>query len=71
MAGTYGVDVEVLHHLYVLQHPLAGHHVAAVRIHFVAVGALEEDRLPVDQYLRVLQLNLAEAYLYGDDLCRC
>ena len=70
VAGTYGVDVEVLHHLYVLQHPLAGHHVAAVRIHLVTVGALEEDRLPVDQYLRVLQFDFAEAHFHGDDLCR-
>lgn len=33
----------------------------------MAVGSFEEDRLPVDENLRVADLNLAEADSLGDD----
>ena len=68
VAGAYGVQVVFLEEPDVLEHALAGHHVAAVRIEFVTVGALEEHGLPVHEHLGVLDLDLADAGLDGDHL---
>ena len=66
MAGAHGVQVELLHHLDVLQHTFARDDITAVRVHLMTVGALEEDGLAVDKYLFSLQFYLAETYLYGN-----
>ena len=68
VAGTYGVDVQALHDLDVLNHALAAHHVATVGIQLVAVGTLEEYGLAVHQQLGILDLHAAEAHLLRDDL---
>ena len=65
MAGAHGVQVELLHHLDVLQHTFARDDITAVRVHLMTVGALEEDGLAVDKYLFSLQFYLAETYLTG------
>ena len=66
MAGTHGIQVELLHQLDVLQHALARYHIAAIRIHFVTVGTLEEYRLPVNQNLGILQFYFAETHFHGN-----
>ena len=63
MAGAYGVYVEFLHYTDILEHALAGHHVSAVRVQFVAVYALYEHRLAVYQQLRAGYLHFPETYL--------
>ena len=68
MACAHGVDVELLHDLYVLDHALHAHHIASVWVYLVAVGALYEDGLSVDQELRVLDLYRSEAHLLRNDL---
>ena len=67
MACTYGIYVEFLHYADVLEHTLAGYHVTAVRVQFVAVHSLEQHRLPVYQDLGVHNLHLPESHLDGDD----
>ncbi|OAV64901.1 hypothetical protein Barb4_03772 [Bacteroidales bacterium Barb4] len=70
VAGADGVDVVLLHQGDVLNHPLARDGIAAVGVYLVAIGAFEEYGLPVDEYLPVLQLNLAEADVEGDGFQR-
>ena len=64
VASTYGVQVELLHNLNVLNHAFFRDNITAVRIQFMTVGSFEENRLAVYQYLGVLQFHLAETYLY-------
>ncbi len=64
MAGAHGVQVELLHHLNVLQHAFAGDDVTTVGVQFMTVGTLEENGLAVDKNLASFQFYLAEAYLY-------
>ena len=61
VAGAHGIDVELLHDLDVLLHPLVRHHVAAVRVEFVPVDALDQDAFPVDQQVGALDFDFAEA----------
>ena len=68
MAGTHSVYVELLHYLDVLNHTRLGHCIALVGVKLVAVCALEEDRLAVDEHLRVADLDFAEAHLDRDGL---
>ena len=49
VAGADRVDVQFLHQLDVLFHPLPRHHVATVRIQFVPVHAFDQHAFPVDQ----------------------
>ena len=65
VTGAHSIDVEALHDLKVLNHALAAHHVAAVGIHFVAVGALDEHGLTVDEQLGILDFHFAEAHFVG------
>ena len=51
----------------VLHHALDGDGLAAVGIDLVAVDALEQDALAVDQQVAVLDLHLAEADVDRDD----
>ena len=64
VAGTNGIDVHALHHHDVLNHALLTYVVALVRINLMTVGTLQENRLTIDQELLVLDLHLAETYLY-------
>ena len=66
VAGAHGIQVELLHHLNILNHAFARNDVTTVRIHLVAVGSLEENGLAVDKYLTSFQLYLSEAHLYGN-----
>ncbi len=59
--GADGVHVVLLHQLDVADHQRAIEVVAGVGAVLVAVDALEERRLPVDQDARVPDLDLAEA----------
>ena len=68
MAGAHGVDVVLLHHQDVLDHALDRDRLAAVGIDLVAVDALEEDALAVDEQVAVPDLDLAEADVDRDDL---
>ena len=68
VACAHGVDVELLHKLDVLKHTLARHHVAAVGVYLVAVGALDVYRLAVYKQLRVLNLYLAETRAHRNSL---
>ena len=70
VAGTHRIEVELLHDLDVLLHTGAGDYVTSVRIQLVAVGALDEDGLAVDEQLGVLDLDLAETDVHGDRLAR-
>ena len=70
MAGTNGIDVHALHHHDVLNHALLTYVVALIRIYLMTVGTLQENRLAIDQELLVLDLHLAETYLYLYNLVR-
>ena len=66
MRSAYGIQVELLHDLDVLNHAFRGDDITSVGIQFVTVGTLDEDWLSVNQQLGVLHFHLAEAYLYGN-----
>ena len=68
VAGTHGIDIQLLHDLDILDHALHRDDVAAVGIKFMTVGTLDEDRLTVDKQLAALDFNMAEAYLLSDNL---
>ena len=68
VTGTHGVDVELLHNLDVLYHPLTTHDVATVWIHLVPVGTFYINRLPVNQQLTVLNLHFPEPHLLRNHL---
>ena len=68
VASTYGIDIELLHDLDILNHTLHRNDVAAIGIQFVTVGTLDEDGLTIDQQLTTLDLDMAEAHLLADNL---
>ena len=68
VAGAYGIDVQALHNLDILNHALTRNNIATVGIEFVAVGTLDEHGLAVHQQLGILNLHAAEAHLLRDDL---
>ena len=61
MAGTYRIDIQLLHHLDIPDHLGLGNYISAIRAEFMAVGPLDEDRLTVDEKLGVPDLNGAES----------
>ena len=63
VAGTYSVDIQLLHHAHVAQHLLSRHAVRPVRAHLVTVHALDEYGPAVDQQLRVLDFHAAETHV--------
>ena len=65
VAGSYRIDIELLHKRDVLNHTLPGDYIASVGVQFVAVGTLDKHRLPVDQKLRIDNLNLSESHFEG------
>ena len=60
VAGSHRIDIELLHQLDILLHPLIREHIASVGIQFVAVDALDQDAFAVDQQVRTFDLHLAE-----------
>ncbi len=62
VAGAHGIDVVLLHRANVLHHPFRTYHIASVRVHLVAVCALDKDGLSVHEKLGVLYLNFAETH---------
>ena len=60
VAGTYSIDVQLLHDFNVLNHARYGYHIATVWIQFMTVGTLNEDSLAVYQQLSVLDFNVTE-----------
>ena len=67
MAGAHGIDIEFLHELYVLEHPLAGDIRASVGIHLMTVYSFDEHGLPIYQKLAVLDFDFPESHFYGYD----
>ena len=55
--GAYCVEVELLEQLQILYHSLAAHDVALQRVCLVAVYALDEDCLAIDEQLSILNLH--------------
>ena len=47
MACTHGIDIELLHNPNVLQHTLPRNNISIIRVHLMAVGSLNQYRLPV------------------------
>ena len=70
VAGTHRIDVQFFHRADILQHLFAADDIAAVGIHFVAVGTLDEDGLAVEKHLATLNLNMAETYLLANAFYR-
>ncbi len=62
VAGAHGVHVELLHEADILNHALARHDESFLRVDLVAVGALDEHGLAVDQKLSVADLRRAESH---------
>ena len=48
VAGTNGIDVQLLHDADVLNHAFNAHHIAAVWVQFMTVGTLDEYGFAVD-----------------------
>ena len=65
VTGAHRVHIQFLHDADVADHVLFGDDVALVGAHLVAVGAFDEDRLPVDQKLAVPDLDGAESEVNG------
>ena len=59
---AHGVDIELLHAPNILNHTLTTHHIAAIGVELVAVHALDEYRLTVDEQLAVAYLHTSETY---------
>ena len=64
VACAHGVEVKLFHQLDILKHALLAHHISAVGVELVAVGALYQHGLAVDEQLAVLYLHAAEAHIY-------
>ncbi len=70
VAGAHRIDIHLFHCADVAQHLFFGHDVSSVFAEFVAVGAFDQDRLAVDQQLRVLYLHGAETEADGGTFCK-
>ena len=67
VAGAHGIDVELLHDADILDHTLDADDIAPIRVEFVTVGTLDEDRLAIDEQLASTDLYVAEAHLLTHD----
>ena len=63
---AHGIDVQPLHQLDILKHSLTCNNIATVWVHLMTVDSLEENRLTIDQHLRVFDFNLAETNFERD-----
>ena len=68
VAGTYGIDIELLHDLDVLNHALHGYDVTTIGIELMTIGTLDEDGLAVNEQLASLDFDMAEADLLANGL---
>ena len=68
MTGTNSVDIQLLHNLNILNHALHADYIATIRIYFMTVSTLDQDRLAIDQELCILDFHIAETYLLRDNL---
>ena len=62
VAGTYGIDVQLLHDLYITYHICFRHHISLVRVHLMTVDTLDKDRLSVDLELAVFDADIPETH---------
>ncbi len=60
MAGTYGVDIVLLHKPQILKHPLTAYIMTRIWFSLMEIHALELDRLAVDKKLVADNLQTAE-----------
>ena len=60
----YSIDIELLHDHDILDHVRLAHHISLIRVHLVAVGALDEDWLSVHEKLSVLYRHIPETYVH-------
>ena len=67
VAGAHGIDVELLHDTDILDHTLDADDIAPIGVEFVTVGALDEDRLAIDEQLASTDLYVAETHLLTHD----
>ena len=65
MAGAHRIDIQFLHDTDIPDHVGDGDHIALVRVQFVAVGALDQDRLAVDLELDVFDRDGPETERNG------
>ena len=63
VTSAYSIDIQLLHQLNILNHTLTCHNVTTIRVHLMTVSTLEENRLTINQYLRILDFNLTETNL--------
>ena len=68
VAGTNGIDVQLLHDLDILNHAFYRYNVSSVRINLMSVGTLEQYRFSVDEHLSVLDFHFAETYILRNGL---
>ena len=67
VACTYGIDIELLHNPDILQHTLPRNNISIIRVHLMAVGSLNQYRLPVHKQLRIFNLDFTETYFYRNN----
>ena len=60
---THCIDIELLHHLDILNHILLCNHISSMRIHFMSVSTLYEYRLTIHKKLTVLDTHVSESDL--------
>ena len=70
MGAADGIDVELLHQLNVALHESRRDRLAAVRINFVSVRALDQNALSVHEQIAVANFNFPEADVARNDLQR-
>ena len=68
MACAHGVEIVLFQNANVLDHALQRYNISAVGIHFVTIGAFEQDGFSVDEQLTVFDLHLAKTRMQRDDL---
>ena len=68
VAGTVGIDIELLHALDILNHAFHAHTVTTVWVEFMAVNSLDEHRLTIDEQLSVLDFHFSESNFLPDYL---
>ena len=64
MTCPYSIDIELLHDHDILDHICLAHHISLIRVHLVAIGALDEDWLSVHEKLSVLYSHIPKAYVH-------
>ena len=68
MACAHGIDVELLHDFYVLNHAVDTYHITTLGVELMTVGTLYQHRLSVDEHLSAFYLHLSETNLLAHAL---